>query len=478
MIHRDVKPGNVIVGPGDHLTLIDFGIARAAEESRLTHAGTVLGTPDYIAPETFAGQASGPSADRYALGVVAYELLLGRVPFSGTAVEIARAQVERPLPAPRLLRPDLPESVERALLRQLATDPAERYPSAQAFVAALADPPAGPRPPPDEGRGAIRAPPVPAGGRASGEVPTLVLPRSSSVSAGRSSKRLLVPILVGAALLVGAVAAYNRLINSPASTDPVVAAARSAQAATATLAVAGASVAPGPAAGQAPAATSTVATAPSPVAAAQLTPPTTGPAATPLPSPSPVLTARIVFEDRFATNDRGWPNNPAASAWFADGVYHLFGRDQGRFVAVGAPLARTFGDVTVQGTFRKTGGPPGGGYGLILRDEGPDARDGRSQAGRYYVFESGDKGEFGIWRRELTHWVELIPWTRSAAINADRGRNELAVRALGPRFTFLINETQVASVEDAALPRGGVGVYLGGDLNEVAVEHFLVQTAD
>ena len=223
-----------------------------------------------------------------------------------------------------------------------------------------------------------------------------------------------------------------------------------------------------------------------PAAGALLVVPGVAPAWTPAvpprppvpPAPAPAPAWRAVFEERFATNERGWPDDRNGTGAFAGGAYRLSGRAPGRFVAIGAPLGRAVRDVTVKGTFRKSGGPPGGGYGLILRDQGPDPRDGLSQGGRYYVFEAGDRGEFGIWRREVTRWVELIPWTASPAVRPDRGRNELAVEAVGPRFTFLINGTRVASVEDPALGQGGVGLYLGGDRNEVVAEHFLVQVAD
>jgi hypothetical protein len=198
----------------------------------------------------------------------------------------------------------------------------------------------------------------------------------------------------------------------------------------------------------------------------------------PAPPPAPPPTWRTVYEERFETNERGWPHDRNGTGSFANGAYRLFARDPGRFVAIGAPLAEALRDVTVKGIFRKSAGPPGGGYGIILRDQGPDPRDGRSQGGRYYVFEAGDKGEFGIWRRELTEWVEIIPWTPTPAIRPNLDRNELVVEAIGPRFTFLINGTEVASIEDQSLEQGGVGLYLGGDLNEVIVEHFLVQVAD
>ena len=143
--HRDIKPGNVVVTPttrtgsrpGEHATLIDFGIARVAHGTALTRNGAYVGTAQYMAPEVALGQPNGPASDLYALGILTYELLTGRVPFDGGNPQtVMYAQVHRPVPP---LRPDLPEAVEAAVLRQLAKRPADRYPTAHAFAAALAE---------------------------------------------------------------------------------------------------------------------------------------------------------------------------------------------------------------------------------------------------------------------------------------------------------------------------------------------------
>src|SRR4051812_2445292 len=99
VVHRDIKPSNIMVGPEDHLTLLDFGIARAAEGVNLTRTGTMVGTPEYMAPEVVTGGIAGASADLYALGVVAYEMLTGHVPFRAsntTAVAYAHAHTPPP----------------------------------------------------------------------------------------------------------------------------------------------------------------------------------------------------------------------------------------------------------------------------------------------------------------------------------------------------------------------------------------------
>jgi hypothetical protein len=132
-------------------------------------------------------------------------------------------------------------------------------------------------------------------------------------------------------------------------------------------------------------------------------------------------------------------------------------------------------DVTVHARFRKVGGPPGGGYGIIVRDTGVNRRDGVSQEGRYYVFEAGDRGEYGVWRREGGSWVELVPWTRTNIVLPGSASNELTVTARGDRLRFLINGSEVANLTDPILRQGGVGMFAGGDGNEVVVERYTVE---
>jgi hypothetical protein len=145
----------------------------------------------------------------------------------------------------------------------------------------------------------------------------------------------------------------------------------------------------------------------------------------------------------------------------------------GRFVAVGAPVA-TARDVVVSGTFRKLSGPDGGGYGLLLRVQSPTLQDGVNQGGQYYVFEVGDRGEVGVWLRSEDHWVDLLTWTPSAIVRPGAMSNELTVRATRDQFTFVVNDIEVARVVDATLADGGIGLFAGGDLNEVLVKQLMV----
>jgi hypothetical protein len=195
-------------------------------------------------------------------------------------------------------------------------------------------------------------------------------------------------------------------------------------------------------------------------------------------APAHGANSRIVLEERFTTHRAGWPDVRDGTVGFTDGAYRLFVHQPGAFVAVRAPIAVPLQDVAVTANFRKVGGPPGGGYGLILRDERQGAGDGVDQGGRYYVLEVGDLGEIGIWRRDGDHWTDLVPWTPSAAVRPGHASNELVARASGPRLTLMVNGVQVAEVEDVTLAEGGIGVFAGGDLNDVFVDLFRVETLE
>ena len=141
VVHRDVKPGNLMLDARDGLTVVDFGIARAADHTLgMTAPGTVLGTAGYLAPEQAQGLETTAASDRYALGVVAYELLTGGRPFErGSATAEAAAHIHEPVPRASERGVGLPRAVDAVFERALAKDPARRYETAGAFVAALGD---------------------------------------------------------------------------------------------------------------------------------------------------------------------------------------------------------------------------------------------------------------------------------------------------------------------------------------------------
>jgi eukaryotic-like serine/threonine-protein kinase len=138
VVHRDVKPANLLLNERDEVRVADFGIASAAGLDSLTLTGTVLGTAGYLSPEQAAGDRSGPASDVYALAVVAYELLSGHRPFEreSTAAEAA-AHVNAPVPSIFEFCKNLPPEVDPVFQRALAKNPGARYGSAREFVAEL-----------------------------------------------------------------------------------------------------------------------------------------------------------------------------------------------------------------------------------------------------------------------------------------------------------------------------------------------------
>ena len=138
VVHRDVKPGNIMLTPSGRVKVMDFGIAAAAWDAPITVTGTTLGTAFYISPEQAAGKKATPASDVYSLGIVLYEMLTGRPPFTGKIpVAVAAAHLNAPTPNVRGASPSVPEHVALACERALSKDPAKRPSSAGAFAAML-----------------------------------------------------------------------------------------------------------------------------------------------------------------------------------------------------------------------------------------------------------------------------------------------------------------------------------------------------
>ena len=138
MVHRDVKPGNVMVGEDDKTTLLDFGLVKQLDGGGHTRIGTIMGTPEYMSPEQSRGEKVGPPSDIYSLGVLAFRLMTGRVPFCAehSAAVLHKHAYEEP-PRPRKIDPRISPDAERVLLKALAKDPHRRWSSASEFVRAL-----------------------------------------------------------------------------------------------------------------------------------------------------------------------------------------------------------------------------------------------------------------------------------------------------------------------------------------------------
>ena len=139
IVHRDVKPSNVLLSRSGRAIMADFGIARILTSAGQTQTGVGVGTPEYMSPEQGEGAAVDKQSDIYSLGVMAYELLTGRVPFrADTPLAVVLAHVRDPLPLPSTIDPSIGPEVERVLLKAMAKTPSERYASAGDFSGALA----------------------------------------------------------------------------------------------------------------------------------------------------------------------------------------------------------------------------------------------------------------------------------------------------------------------------------------------------
>jgi eukaryotic-like serine/threonine-protein kinase len=157
VVHRDVKPGNLLRSrEGGQVKLADFGIAKAAEHSDMTKVGSVLGTAAYLSPEQARGESAGPSSDLYALGVVSYQLLAGRLPYEAASLtDLARQQDTTAPPPLHEVDPQIPRPLSLVVARALERDPADRFADAAAMEHALAESLRGIAPEPTEATQAL-----------------------------------------------------------------------------------------------------------------------------------------------------------------------------------------------------------------------------------------------------------------------------------------------------------------------------------
>jgi serine/threonine-protein kinase len=139
VIHRDVKPGNLLQAKDTWITkLADFGIAKAAEQTRITQVGSILGTAAYLSPEQARGDEAGPASDIYSLGVCAYQFLTGRLPHEyASLTELALKQQQDPVSPVREYRPEVPAALDQAVRLSLEPDPGHRYASALDMAEAI-----------------------------------------------------------------------------------------------------------------------------------------------------------------------------------------------------------------------------------------------------------------------------------------------------------------------------------------------------
>jgi serine/threonine protein kinase/uncharacterized protein YjdB len=139
VVHRDVKPANLMINTKGDVIVSDFGIAKVGESSHLTRTGAAIGTPAYMSPEQVMGLEIGSASDQYSLGVAAFEMLTGRPPFGGAVLQIQWGHAHEAPPSIVSLRPDCPPTMADAVMRMLAKAPADRWPSLDPLVSVFAE---------------------------------------------------------------------------------------------------------------------------------------------------------------------------------------------------------------------------------------------------------------------------------------------------------------------------------------------------
>jgi serine/threonine-protein kinase len=138
IVHRDIKPANMMLTQGGSIKVMDFGIARVLGTARMTRQGSVIGTVEYMSPEQVRGMETDARSDIYSLGILLYEMLTGRVPFSHPSeYELMKQQIEETARSPRELQANIPDTMESAVLKAISKNPADRFQTAEAMRVAL-----------------------------------------------------------------------------------------------------------------------------------------------------------------------------------------------------------------------------------------------------------------------------------------------------------------------------------------------------
>jgi serine/threonine-protein kinase len=438
VLHRDVKPNNILFDQHGNPYLADFGIAKAMESTMSLTGTGIIGTPDYLSPEQARGDALDHRSDIYSLGVVVYQALTGQTVFKATTpVGVIFKHVSEPPRPPRELRPDLPEGVEQVVLKALAKDPGERYQSATEFarafatavstaptaraeaMATLAQPP--------QAQGPVEAPSLstPLGAPPAGAGPQP--PAAPPLPPPAQSRGGMGLWLMGGGLgllalcgLAGCLFLFGGFLMAGTGTPTAPVSLRTPIA---------------DASGE-----------PTETEAARV-----GPTSTPSPQSSRDPTG---FFDAFDTNENGWLTGEedygrsVQNTAITEGVYRLEVMAREPVFAWSWPETdqNTLGDLRLSVDARQVSGPTVSDYGLIFRWRDED---------NFYYLGVSDEQQYGFFRKAGGEWATLTDWTASDAIRAGQV-NRLTVLGEGARFRFFINGVQVGEAEDGALRAPGI----------------------
>jgi serine/threonine protein kinase len=414
MIHRDVKPANIIFDENDQAILTDFGIARLAQTSGLTADGTIVGTPAYMSPEQATGQSTDHRSDIYALGCILFELLTGRTPFDddgGTVAVLVKHAQEKPPLVSKYAEIKNP-AIDYVLERALAKDPDDRYQKASALFKDLQETIDA-----ENELDRRKASPM-APASATKQAATLAMD-ISPIPANRLTQTI------------------HTMVIKPARQNPMGFAAL-AIALFALLVVA------------------RMAQAPS-------SPPSTEAGVDSMAGSVPIFFAADFSPDNSLNNS--WEHSQGVvTREITDGEYRISNTEASRAITSLLDVeAFNYEDsyIVMEGRILETSASPTSAFGLVFRYQDSD---------NYYVFGVDAMSRFSIWKLQAGIWCELRTvcndgensdtWTENAAIHPLGESNIIGLNAVGTSLTGYVNGEEVFSLEDATFAAGAVGIYM------------------
>jgi len=409
VVHRDVKPANILLERSGRVILTDFGVAKILTGTKVTVTGTVLGTPAYMSPEQGMGEHGDSRSDIYSLGVVLYELSTGRLPFDAdTPLAVLLKHVHDPLPLPRQVNPSLPEEVERIILKALAKEPSDRYQAVQDMLAEIATLPTSvvPKALPDGLTTRVLAERLP-------QAPTAPSPTPPAAAGAAPARRRSFALLGGGAV-IAIVVCLGLLIAGGfvlyITGDDILQRVRS-------------------------------------VAPAATTATTRGP--TPTVQPGAVL-----FEDDFSDVNSGWDrfDDGVSGTDYFEGSYRIWADKPS--VDYWSNPGRVLQDVRISVSAFKAGGPDDNDFGVICRYQDTE---------NFYAFLISSDGFYGIeifegGERKMIGQNQMLS---TPHIHQGQASNEIIAQCVGDHLSLSVNGEILADVRDATFKAGDVGLIAG-----------------
>jgi serine/threonine protein kinase len=457
VVHRDIKPSNILIDKNGEPLLTDFGIAKMVQGSggatQLTGTGMVLGTPAYMSPEQAKGTSLDGRSDIYSLGVVLYELLTGQQPYQAeTPLAVVFKHVSEPLPPPRTVNPNVPEPLERVVIKAMAKDPAQRYQTAgemeNGLQAALREietsqrtvsTPALPTPP----QGVPTSPPT--------SPPSL--PTTPGPSPSKSRRKMGLWLGAGAAVLC--LGGCGLLALGMYSAGDITATPTRVAAATPTRKPV--SIGVEKTATPTPTVESTATPEPTAAAATDTSTPESTAADNQTAYPDNLPSGDILFQEKFDNNRNDWPTGKQEDEYgisnseFVDGRYQMSQKAKQGVFTWNTLNETDFDDFAFSMEATPIKYNKVFAYGMTFRED--------ADFGDLYVFEIDTDGYYSVSLRKDGEWETLEKWAELAAINKE-GPNELMVKTAGPVLRFYVNGTEAASLYNDSLSGGSIGLAL------------------